>query len=377
MNKSFMDMIYETECRFKKYIMNYHDQPLIVLGGGVGAKSIVQYLKKSNIKKFHVCVDKEYWQCNKYTEGYPIENIEKVLTDNPDKQFDIIVAFYVSHKTTMDFYKSKYGKSIANVIYEDIIPHFWMEPQIFTIDRSFYESHNEELTNLYNVLADDHSRKVLRSFIEQRISGNFMYSEGLLSQEENEYFEPEIFNFQSDITLIDCGAYDGEDTKRFFKIVSNNNCFSYIIEPDQNNLELIRKNLQDNSDCFIIINKAIWDSETELTFQEGGGEGSGINDNGNNTISTISVDKLYDSDSERFSNTHTLIKMDIEGAELKAIQGAERFISEQHPFLAICVYHKPEDIFEIAKKILDINKEYKLYLRRYCCGFRDTVLYAM
>ncbi len=49
----------------------------------------------------------------------------------------------------------------------------------------------------------------------------------------------------------------------------------------------------------------------------------------------------------------TFIKMDIEGSELAALRGAERIIRQQRPKLAICVYHKPEDMWEIPNFILN------------------------
>jgi hypothetical protein len=69
--------------------------------------------------------------------------------------------------------------------------------------------------------------------------------------------------------------------------------------------------------------------------------------------------------------------MDIEGAELEAIKGAKRIIEEQKPKLAICVYHKPEDIWELPELILSYNKEYKFYIRHYSYKDNETVLYAV
>jgi hypothetical protein len=68
--------------------------------------------------------------------------------------------------------------------------------------------------------------------------------------------------------------------------------------------------------------------------------------------------------------------MDIEGAELNALKGARRIIEEQTPKLAICVYHKPKDIWEIPQLILDICPRYKFYLRHYSFSPTETVLYA-
>ncbi len=69
--------------------------------------------------------------------------------------------------------------------------------------------------------------------------------------------------------------------------------------------------------------------------------------------------------------------MDIEGSELKALEGATETIRKYKPKLAICVYHKPEDIIEIPKKILELNPNYKLWLRHYSYVDTETVLYAI
>ena len=57
--------------------------------------------------------------------------------------------------------------------------------------------------------------------------------------------------------------------------------------------------------------------------------------------------------------------MDIEGAEQKALSGAKNIIMRDKPQLAICVYHKPNDIWEIPFMLKDWVPEYQLYLRHH------------
>lgn len=88
-------------------------------------------------------------------------------------------------------------------------------------------------------------------------------------------------------------------------------------------------------------------------------------------INVISIDEKLN------GNPVSVIKMDIEGSELEALKGAERTIKKFKHGLAICVYHKPEDIIEIPSKILELNPDYKLYLCHYSYVDTETVLYAI
>ena len=78
-----------------------------------------------------------------------------------------------------------------------------------------------------------------------------------------------------------------------------------------------------------------------------------------------------------FRSPVTFIKMDIEGSEYQAILGAEKMITSHKPKLAISVYHKPEDIWQLPLLIYRFNHEYKFYLRHYSFGNNETVLYAL
>ena len=58
-----------------------------------------------------------------------------------------------------------------------------------------------------------------------------------------------------------------------------------------------------------------------------------------------------------------MVKMDIEGFELNALKGMQEFIRENKPYLAICIYHKERDLYEIAQYIKSLNADYRLYIR--------------
>ena len=73
----------------------------------------------------------------------------------------------------------------------------------------------------------------------------------------------------------------------------------------------------------------------------------------------------------------TFIKLDVEGAERKALQGARKTIKRDRPRLAVSVYHKAEDIIELPAYILSLHEDYRLYLRHYQMSPCETIVYAL
>jgi hypothetical protein len=73
----------------------------------------------------------------------------------------------------------------------------------------------------------------------------------------------------------------------------------------------------------------------------------------------------------------TYIKMDIEGAELESLHGAERLIKENEPKLAICIYHRKEDLWTIIDYIDSLGIDYDYYIRAYEKTATELVLYAI
>lgn len=73
----------------------------------------------------------------------------------------------------------------------------------------------------------------------------------------------------------------------------------------------------------------------------------------------------------------TFIKMDIEGAELGALKGADKIIKTQKPILAICIYHSASDMINIPLYIKEIVPEYQIYIRHYTNEMFETVCYAI
>lgn len=185
-----------------------------------------------------------------------------------------------------------------------------------------------------------------------------------------QYFPPEIMIPEENEVFIDGGSLDGGDSLNFMKWCGGRYKAIYAFEPDENNYDGLRR-FAELYRGMKIFKEGLWSDDGELCFMAGNRENCAVSDKGNIIIKVTSIDK-------KFKDLRpTFIKMDIEGSELEALSGSENVIRKFKPKLAVCVYHKPEDILDIPRKILELNPEYKLYLRHYSYVDTETVLYAI
>ena len=73
----------------------------------------------------------------------------------------------------------------------------------------------------------------------------------------------------------------------------------------------------------------------------------------------------FDSVDNAITEPVSFIKMDIEGAEKKALDGAKETIKKYKPKLYVCAYHRNEDFFALPEKILSLNPDYNIFLRHH------------
>src|SRR5208283_3963716 len=100
-------------------------------------------------------------------------------------------------------------------------------------------------------------------------------------------------------------------------------------------------------------------------------DGARLATDGNVVVECIPIDELSP------AAAPTFIKMDIEGAELDALEGARRSIQTHRPILSICVYHKQNDLWRIPLFIRTMVEDYRLFLRPHEVDGKELVCYAV
>jgi len=171
---------------------------------------------------------------------------------------------------------------------------------------------------------------------------------------------------------VDAGSLDGMSSVGFANWCSSSKRkFVYVFEPDRKNIAKCHSTLSKTNIPYQIVPKGLWNKEAVLRFSARGDGNSTIDSAGEEMIEVIDMDR------ELVEKKVTFIKMDIEGAELNALRGAKTVIEKNIPKMAICVYHKPEDIWEIPQIIMQCCSKYKFYLRHYSLTDSESVLYAV
>lgn len=235
----------------------------------------------------------------------------------------------------------------------------------------------QEIDVVKKALCDKKSIQVFENLINYRISNNYHLLEEIYEENKQQYFPvDEILVPSENEVFVDAGAYNGDTTLQFTKWVNGKYKKIYALEPDSlmQNIteEYIRLNNLKNVE---LIRKGAYSSNGVLKFMSIAQSGSSnINENGATNIETVTIDSLVKGGEEPV----TYIKMDIEGAEMEALIGARETIHKYKPNLAICIYHKDDDLWKIPYYIHKNYPFYKLYMRHYSqFTINETVLYGV
>ncbi len=186
-----------------------------------------------------------------------------------------------------------------------------------------------------------------------------------------QYFD--IFSPVENEIFIDAGAFDGQTELEILKWGGSNIKRIYAFEADPANFEQCKAYYEEHglTEKVKFIGKGLWKEHAVMRIGNGQcSAGSQVSSDGKNEIEVTTLDD------EAGDEKITFIKMDIEGAELNALKGAKKTIVKYKPRLAICIYHKPEDICEIPEYIRSIVPEYRFWVRHYATNEWETVLYA-
>ena len=183
---------------------------------------------------------------------------------------------------------------------------------------------------------------------------------------------------EKDDFVIDAGGCWG-DTSLFFATKAGKRGKIFTFEFFEDNLDILKINFSNNkglSKNIVLIEQPLYNKSNKFLYlNHACADITTLTENKNNLhkYKTICIDDFVENNKiEKID----FIKMDIEGCELKALQGAVNTLKKYKPKLAIAAYHKYDDYHELAKFLNELDIGYKFYFASYTLGFTDTVIYA-
>lgn len=218
--------------------------------------------------------------------------------------------------------------------------------------------------DLYDLLADDESRKTLLDVVCFRLTGDVAYMKNYLVRIQEQYFE-EFMNYSGEV-FVDAGGFDGDTTEAFCQRYPDYQRV-YLFEPSAANMQAAQQRLKLYSEIEFR-QMALSDKEEWLNFNSALGSASAVTDVASGQVRACRLDNVVE-------GSVSFIKMDLEGWEMKALDGARNLIQKSRSKLAISVYHSASDFLDVPKLVLKLNPDRQVYLRHYTQGWSETIMY--
>jgi FkbM family methyltransferase len=256
----------------------------------------------------------------------------------------------------------------------------------------------DKLVKLCDRLEDDYSKISWMAILLYRITLNPVYLESVAVGHNSSKFSLNSYGFNSQFftlteseVYVDGGAFNGDTVEQFSCAVRGRFKEVFAFEPSVSQFPEIHRRIQRISSKYPdsnvgerihLVEKGLWDREGVLHFVAGmapGADGSMVNPQSGHFVETQIISHLIGELAEKSHSIvvpvtsvdqvtegrATLIKLEIEGSELKALQGSRDTIQRNRPNMAISIYHKPEDLITITEFVDDTDQGYRLGFRQH------------
>lgn len=233
-----------------------------------------------------------------------------------------------------------------------------------------------EVLRAFDLWEDEASRAEYVAQVRFRLAADF---DGLSHPVAHpQYFPGDLYAWSDEEWIVDGGAFDG-DTLRMLSIMYGDR-FGHVLalEPDPANFARLQATVaglppgaRGRVDCR---QAALGSVRSTLHLDATGTAASATRVAASADTIAVSAETL---DSLVEGARPTFIKLDIEGSELEALEGARRTIHRHAPVLAVCVYHKQDHLWRIPLLLRKWRDDYAFFLRPHNEEGWDLVCYAV
>ena len=239
-------------------------------------------------------------------------------------------------------------------------PHLPLFDEEETVSTAWLQRYEEQLAYVYDRLADEQSRRVFADTLNYKLSGRISYLFDCETQREEDIRT--LLAPTAEEVYMDLGAYNGDTIQELGRLTDWQWREVLAVEPDRRNcrkLRLLADELAEKGLTVEVHEAGIWSEQGELGFSDSGGRQSTFIGAEKKTVPVTTIDDVA------AGRQVTMIKMDVEGAEVQAIAGGRQTIGECKPKLFVAAYHYDVDLFRLPLLLWELVPEYKIYLRKH------------
>jgi FkbM family methyltransferase len=233
-----------------------------------------------------------------------------------------------------------------------------------------------DVLRAFDVWEDDESRAEYVAQARFRVSADF---DGLAHPVAHpQYFPDDLFAWSDEEWIVDGGAYDGDTLRTLSRLHGDRFGHVLAVEPDPANyarLLTVAGELPPAARAKVECRQVALGSQQTTLYLDATGTASSATSAepaaGTIAVSADTLDSLVD------EATPTFIKLDIEGFEPDALDGARQTIQRHAPVLAVCVYHLQDHLWTIPLQLRKWRDDYAFFLRPHNEEGWDLVCYAV
>lgn len=335
-------------------------RPIILYGMGDGADKILARFDAYGICASGVFASDEFVRGHSF-HGFRVQKLSEVL-EQFGEDIVIVIAFASQRPEVLE---KMYALDTRFDVFAPDVPV--VPGAVF--DEEFVRTHQTEMQQAFDLLADERSRRVFLDIVRFKLSGRLRYLRAS-ETDKDEAFD-NILRPTHEEHFVDLGAYTGDTIRELLHHTDGAFASITALEPDRRSFRKLTAYAEGLSGLVRCEQAGAWSSDTVLCFSDQAGRQSRVTKQGRET-QMRAVDSVLD------GTPCTYLKMDVEGAEREAIAGAAQTIRQYRPKLNIASYHKSEDFFQLPLRIHALCPDYRLYLRHHpYVPAWDTNVYAV
>ena len=333
------------------------DEPVVLYGMGDGADKVLAAFEKYGITAAGVMASDGFVRGQQY-RGFTVKRLSDFESGFGD--FTIALCFASQLPEVMATIKNAAARHRLLV---PSVPAFGET----LFDDGFISENLPRIEAAYLLLADEQSRAVFKNVLRFYHTGDISLLDEITTLKDEAF--QNILKLGKAEAYVDLGAYNGDTIDEFLHYTGGEYREITALEPNAKNFSKLQAHCE-GMPRVNLLKLGAWSERATLTFNNKAGRNSAVAESGVET-SVAALDELS-------IGAATYIKADVEGADFEALLGMRRMLQAYKPKLNFAAYHRFEDIFRLPLLIIELNPDYKIYLRHHpYIPAWDTNLYCI